>query len=158
MLKYLRIAVTALCLTACVLLIALWVRSYSRFDSAIVPLTSSSFVASTSSVGRVGLDYTSVTTARMPADVDSVIWNTQVLTDLELEYFYPAARWSWLYVNDNSGMTVRAVLPHWFPLILTFVLAAVPWIHCSRRFSLRTLLIATTLVAVALGVMIYLAR
>ena len=28
MLKYLRIAVTALSLTACVLLIALWVRSY----------------------------------------------------------------------------------------------------------------------------------
>ena len=28
--RYLRIAVTALSLTACVLLIALWVRSYSR--------------------------------------------------------------------------------------------------------------------------------
>jgi hypothetical protein len=27
MLKYLRIAVTALCLTACVMLVALWVRS-----------------------------------------------------------------------------------------------------------------------------------
>src|SRR5688572_20306712 len=32
MLKYLRIAVTALSLTACVLLIALWVRSYWRAD------------------------------------------------------------------------------------------------------------------------------
>ena len=32
MLKYLRIAVTALSLTGCVLLVALWVRSYSRFD------------------------------------------------------------------------------------------------------------------------------
>lgn len=34
MLKYLRIAVTALCLTACVLLIALWVRSYAALESA----------------------------------------------------------------------------------------------------------------------------
>src|SRR5688572_13455006 len=32
MLKYLRIAVTALSLTACLLLIALWVRSYSYGD------------------------------------------------------------------------------------------------------------------------------
>jgi len=32
MLNYLRIAVTALCLTACVLLVALWVRSYRRLD------------------------------------------------------------------------------------------------------------------------------
>src|SRR5688500_9247981 len=32
MLKYLRIAVTALSLTACVMLIALWVRSYSRTE------------------------------------------------------------------------------------------------------------------------------
>ena len=33
MLKYLRIAVTALSLTACVLLIALWVASYSRLEA-----------------------------------------------------------------------------------------------------------------------------
>jgi hypothetical protein len=32
MLHYLRIAVTALNLTGCVLLIALWVRSYSRTE------------------------------------------------------------------------------------------------------------------------------
>src|SRR5687768_4398760 len=32
--RFLRIAVTALSLTACVLLIALWVRSYSRYDYA----------------------------------------------------------------------------------------------------------------------------
>jgi hypothetical protein len=36
MLKYLRIAVTALSLTACVLLIALWVRSYWNTDPAEV--------------------------------------------------------------------------------------------------------------------------
>jgi hypothetical protein len=35
MLKRLRIAVTALSLAACVLLVALWVRSYRSADSAI---------------------------------------------------------------------------------------------------------------------------
>src|SRR5688572_24026902 len=38
MLKYLRIAVTALSLTACVLLIALWVRSYRWSDRLDGPL------------------------------------------------------------------------------------------------------------------------
>jgi hypothetical protein len=31
MFKYLRVAVTALCLTACVLLLAMWVRSYRDY-------------------------------------------------------------------------------------------------------------------------------
>src|SRR5687767_11386334 len=39
MLKYLRIAVTALSLTACVLLIALWVRSYWWMDNVWGPVT-----------------------------------------------------------------------------------------------------------------------
>ena len=39
MLKYLRIAVTVLSLTACVLLIGFWVRSYWRCDVALVSLT-----------------------------------------------------------------------------------------------------------------------
>ena len=33
MLHYLRIAVTALSLTACVLFLALWIRSFTRYDS-----------------------------------------------------------------------------------------------------------------------------
>jgi hypothetical protein len=43
MLKYLRIAVTALCLTACVLLVALWVRSYWRIESGTLHLVGGSF-------------------------------------------------------------------------------------------------------------------
>jgi hypothetical protein len=39
MLKYLRIAVTALSLTACVLLVALWVRSYWWVDAVYVAQT-----------------------------------------------------------------------------------------------------------------------
>jgi len=35
---------------------------------------------------------------------------------------------------------------------------ATPWTKWSRRFSLRTLLIATTLIAVVLGLVVYVAR
>jgi hypothetical protein len=44
-------------------------------------------------------------------------------------------------------------LPHWFLSLVFGMLTTLPWI---RRFSLRTLLIATTLVAVGLGVVVWL--
>jgi hypothetical protein len=46
--------------------------------------------------------------------------------------------------------------PLWFPTALAATLAAGPWIPVSCRFSLRTLLIATTLVAVVLGLIVWL--
>ena len=49
-------------------------------------------------------------------------------------------------------------IPQWFPVLLFATLATAPWIRWSKRFSLRTLLIATTLVAVVLGLVVYAAR
>lgn len=40
------------------------------------------------------------------------------------------------------------LLPDWFLVFLTAALVAVPWIQWSKQLSLRTLLIAITLVAV----------
>jgi hypothetical protein len=45
-------------------------------------------------------------------------------------------------------------IPIWFLAGLSGVLAATPWIRWIHRFSLRTLLIATTLVAVGLGLIV----
>ena len=41
---------------------------------------------------------------------------------------------------------------HWIPALIAATLAVVPWL--PRRFSLRTLLIATTLIAVVLGLIV----
>jgi hypothetical protein len=49
------------------------------------------------------------------------------------------------------------VIPFWFLTTLTVSVAVAPWIHWSNRFSLSTLLIATTLIAVGLGVLVELA-
>ena len=43
---------------------------------------------------------------------------------------------------------------HWLPALLFAAVAAIPWLRW--RFSLRTLLIATTLVAVVLGLIVWL--
>jgi hypothetical protein len=56
--------------------------------------------------------------------------------------------WEW------SSVIHSIQLPHWLPLIVFFILSVCPWMFSlpwSKRFSLRTLLIATTLVAAVLG-------
>lgn len=63
-------------------------------------------------------------------------------------------------VNDDGGLgwlrgfrhTVR--FPHWFAVSLVTVVATAPW----WRFSLRTLLIATTIIALLLGLVVYASR
>jgi hypothetical protein len=55
MLKYLRIAVTALSVTACVLLVALWVRTYRRGVTAWVQPTAARSVMLGSRWGRLTL-------------------------------------------------------------------------------------------------------
>ena len=48
-------------------------------------------------------------------------------------------------------LVVAISTPHWFVTLLFALFAAIPWIRRKWRFSLRTLFIVTTLVAVMLG-------
>lgn len=58
-------------------------------------------------------------------------------------------------VFDN-GWTVS--LPFWMPVLFCSVLAPLFWRQYTARFSLRSLLVAMTLVAVALGLGVWAAR
>ena len=46
-------------------------------------------------------------------------------------------------------------VPLWTSVLLTIAVAAIPWKHWSNQYSLRTLLFATTLVAVMLGIIVW---
>jgi hypothetical protein len=138
--KYLRIAVTALSLTACALLVALSVRSYWRLD-ILEKRTGSVAIQISSGKGRIaigqldprttiGKSYLSV------ASGDAADWRKGGALGFA---FY-----------DDSFVSAF-VVPHWLPALLSAALAVIPWFSRSWRFSLRTLLIATTLVAVLLG-------
>jgi hypothetical protein len=59
------------------------------------------------------------------------------------------------HLEHDYGRTVIQ-LPYWFLTLLFAATAGLPWIRW--RFTLRTLLIATTLVAVLLGLIAYSAR
>jgi hypothetical protein len=151
MLKYLRIAVTALSLMACVLLIALWVRSYRTPDFIRATFASSRMLYVNSLFGRIDV------VSFMPVQPDKPSWKIES---------FQAGEWdqeAWTF-GENDGTfgflfrlspinkDWRFMLPHWFLVAVSAVSGIVPWIQLSKRFSLRTLLIATTLVAVGLGI------
>jgi hypothetical protein len=140
MLKYLRIAVTALCLTACLLLVALWVRSFWWRDS--IALNHLVFWSADIESSRGGI------TAWAGEDRDFP-WAYDRRT-------YRAAGLNQTFETSlmNTGQGARVAVPYWILICTLIPIAAIPWLPWSSRFSLRTLLIATTLVAVGLGIVV----
>jgi hypothetical protein len=146
MLKYVRITVTALCLTACVLVIALWVRSYWYVDAVFFRPADGVFVVAMSVPGGVGVvkydeEY-----------VDSPAFHTEPTANWLRGRPDPSLGMHWLsFYVDEDGCGA----PYWLLLLVAISLATAPYRRFwSNRFSLRTLLIATTLVAMALGIVV----
>ena len=137
----LRIAWSVAWAVVALMLINLWLRSYSgrsTFEVLVTP-THRYFVHSLG--GTVAFD-----------------WEEREFISLELQrggyddlYF--------LYLKSNAGLkfqrsesdgAIYAIsVSYWLILIVTLCISAIPWL--PLRFSLRTMLVATTLLAVALG-------
>jgi len=128
---------------ACVLLIVLWVRSYSYWDA--IEYSSTSHRGAVSSRGRINF--------------------------YSVQYASLAAERGWSYTSDQAkpnrlrwpsgflGFNVRKLgngsftfVPIWFAAMILASFAGIPWLRL--RFTLRTLLIATALVAVVLGIIV----
>jgi hypothetical protein len=61
--------------------------------------------------------------------------------------------WTGFAVNGTNNGNHFLMVPYWFLTLAVLLVTATPWI--CRQFSLRTLLIATTLVAVVLGLIVW---
>jgi hypothetical protein len=147
MLKYLRYALATLCFAASVGCLALWWRSGSTTDLAISPYEVSPLrtLALKSAGGRLTLchfvhranqvDWRSIS---MPASDDPTL------------AFLPDDPTDWFghHLKDYY-------FPHWYPA-LVFALAGVASLRLGRRFTLRSVIIATTAVAVLLGMAVIL--
>jgi hypothetical protein len=135
--RKLRIVWSVGCGIACLLLIVLWTRSYRYREGYEFP-------------GR-----------------------HQVLSQLGVCYFGGSGGYSakWfsdaiatrrqpiLYYLPSGGFSPNSVaVPYWFSYLIAGALTAAPWISSLRQFSLRALLIATTLVAVVLGLIVWAGR
>jgi hypothetical protein len=143
LIRGLRIAWGAVFGILCVLLIVLWVRSYWWWDTLHHVESGSERTTLGSNFGTLYLMH-----SMKPAS------DTRRWTLIRDEALRTPTKLRWRYV---SGMVV-IVVPDWIPVIIAGTIAAVPWIRPAKCFSLRTLLIATTLIAVVLGLVVYATR
>jgi hypothetical protein len=142
--RKLRIAWSVFWGLACVLLVVLCVRSPYTNDRMSGPLPGSGFliVSRSDSLG-IGI-------WRRKVDEG---WSLQSLPPEEINLPYTTLGFA-EYMVDSDLYRLR--LKYWFLIVAALAFAAAPWLRC--RFSLRTLLIATTLVAVVLGLVVWMSQ
>jgi hypothetical protein len=143
--RRLRIATSAMCLIACALLSALWVRSYFSQDFVKGSAPGIPAFAILSDSGMVFM---------------------QVFGWDQKNPWY-VSRWQlfqskprgpimkglpFIFSIDPSGP--RILMPYRFLVAIAAALAAIPWIRWSKQFTLRTMLITTTLVAFLLWLLV----
>ena len=153
--RKLRIAWSVGCAVACVLLIALWVRSYQY---AIASYNGPKF--GTFSAGVTSISGVFILRVNVEKDNDAFLIGDQwKISELDADQWrslvgeteLPWSRIWGMFGYENGAITT----PYWFDAILLASLAAVPWIRWSKRFTLCTLLIATTIIALVLGAIVW---
>ncbi len=139
MLRKLRIAFSAACGIVCLFLIVLWVRSHWVQDVVWGWFPISGYLQLNSNTGHVKMI--------VNGEQQEPVWQYESRAPDPLRH-----TWYWnLDRASRFGWWLDITFPLCVPVLLTAALPAALWIRWSRRFSLRTLLIATTLVAVVLG-------
>jgi hypothetical protein len=145
-LSYLRIAFSIMSGSLCVLLIVLWVRSYYRVDVyRIQTSTSISFVWYSWRGTLHGFFWEGV--------VPNFSASTHRLDD-NIRDQPPTPSLNILEIKPRPPYR----LPYWLPIVVLVSFISSIWIPWSNRFSLRTLLIAMTLVAILLGAIVFSTR
>jgi hypothetical protein len=144
--RKLRIGFSILCVIVCLSMVVLWLRSYWRLEILEKRTGWQAFQIS-SVKGRIAIAHLDprTTIGRSYLSVaagDAADWRKNGVVGA--------------YYDD--GLVNALIAPHWLPALLSAVLAGIPWILRSWRFSLRTLLSVTTLLAVLFGSMVYAIR
>jgi hypothetical protein len=138
-LRKLRLAWSVACGIACVLLIVLWVRSYWWMEQLSGPLSRTRILVVGSIEGGL--------LVQVPFHDWGYIWKVRSNS------LKSGGRSSFRFGSEFRRIPEGFCLPHWSLVVLYATLAAVPWLRW--RFSLRTLLIATTAIAVVLGLIVW---
>ena len=126
----------------CVLLIVVWVRSYWWYDIRGYYSTFGS-LSLESQHGKVEV-YSAIGRALGGGFAGGTVYDKDSKNGPRLE------RWGFSH-SLLQPFDCYIAMPHWLPALLLAISAAAPWIRWKRQYSLRTLLIAMTLVAVVLG-------
>jgi hypothetical protein len=150
--RILRILWTVACATACVLLIVLWARSYWWVD--LIDAHNTHVRIEFCSVrGEVGVG---IQPYSIPFHGPTPRWQYESYEPDYKEEFPQPSLFGFAYIRSTVGWS--CFLPHWALILGIAALGTVPWKRSSKRFSLRTLLTAMTLVAVVLGLIVCVSR
>jgi hypothetical protein len=152
--RKLRIAWSVVCGLACVLLIALWVRSYWYTDDLAFRSIVAGRLTFFSNKGEMWLYWHADTLLRV-IDFGSI--------STKYDPGFPPTSLGFGFIRDDDlddGLDYWGIgFPQWFLSLICVAGIAIPWLPWwSKRFSLRTLLIATTFVAVVLGGIVWAVR
>jgi hypothetical protein len=128
------------------LLIVFWITSYDNQQSSrVTEIRELAVEAFRGQIGLVWWDPTSQEPGILP----------RIAAEIQADKkSTPISAFALLH---RCGLTIL-VAPFWFAILISIMAATLPWIQWSLRFRLRTLLIATTLVAVVLGLICYAVR
>ena len=140
----LRIAWTVTWGVVAVLLCVLWVRSYSSYEVCYFPLTTNRMVNVISLSGALGFSSYLPAKQNLPSNA-AVLTGHGILNVNSIELDHPQR----MFNAGSSPFGIYFTFPYWLAVAICAAISAAPWLRF--RFSLRTLLIATTLVAVVLG-------
>jgi hypothetical protein len=141
--RKLRIAWSVTCGVAAALIVVLWVISRSRYSGIEGHVGKQSFSV-VSSLGQINIHL--FTTKA----VGSLSWRFTDSAVVAGEVVMPD-HWGFQLYPNKAGLGV--FVKYWVLVLMAGIAAAGPWIRW--RFSLRTLLIVMTLIAVVLGLFIY---
>jgi hypothetical protein len=147
--RKLRIAWSVWCCIACLLLIALWVRSYWVVDFIQGTWSGTKLVRIYIEPGTIGVGVTNQS-FRLPW-TNSPMPASKYMEAVRLRPNPPSRVWGY-----SAFTTTAWCLPFWHLILFVASVATLPWLRW--RFSLRTLLIGMTMVAAALGLIIALSR
>jgi hypothetical protein len=148
--RKLRITWSVACGILCLLLIALGVRSYWRVDLVNVQLPRFNGVQITSAVGRIGGASTRGT-GRPWGRTTVEVWQFPALAK-------EMSAKPHLAITGAGGGYYTLWVSYCAVYFLFIGFGIAPWMRWPKRFSLRTLLIAMTLVAALVGLAIWAAR
>ena len=150
--RYLRIAFSVISGIACVLLICLWAYSNVSVDNFTLPVSETTNFSFTSFPNEIAIGF-------YDRRLEEHTWHHQTPTDEWLQHYwsYYATPWSATpYFTIREGIVC---LPYWFVVLFAALSSVVALLFGTAwRFSLRTLLIAMAVLAVALAEIMYILR
>jgi hypothetical protein len=150
MLRRLRIAASVFIIVVTAALMGLWVRSYWRSDILYRLDKNNHVIGIGSEKGMVFL-WPGHTVPPMPLTSGLQGWQ---LTIGKIESRPGSFQWGNFQWTVSAGIT-RINVPYWFITPLAAAAAFLPWV---KQFSLRTMLIATTVLAVILSAAVIASR